>query len=244
MKWRTKISVHRKGDFYLRGYKLTDLIETRSFTETIFLVLRGRLPDKKEQLILNAILVAGIEHGIEVPSAFVARTVASTGNSTTAALAAGILSIGEWHGGAVEKAMTILRNGTPPQILVHKALSQGEKLPGYGHKIYKKGDPRTAALYHLAKKLKFGKKYLERARIIERELKRQAKRALPLNIDGAIAALLLELGFEWRLGKAFFALARMPGIMAHVEEELNDENPYRRFGPEDVEYVGPPLRRR
>ena len=63
-----------------------------------------------------------------------------------------------------------------------------------------------------------------------------------MNIDGAMAALMLELGFDPLFGKAFFAFARFPGLIAHVYEEATNEKPYRRFHEEDVEYIGVPPR--
>ncbi len=242
MKWRTKISVNKKGEHYLRGHKLTGLIGKLSFTEAAFLAIQGRLPKKNETRMLDAVLVATIEHGVEVPSAFAARVSASVGNASNVALAAGMLATGDWHGGAIEGAMKALRDERTPAELVRETLAQGGRLSGFGHKIYKKEDPRASALIRLAKKLKIGTKHLNRAQAVQKELRRQTGLTLPLNVDGAIAGILLELGFDWRLGKAFFAFARMPGMMAHVEEEMKNEKPYRRLDEGDVEYLGPEIK--
>ena len=244
MKWRTKISTHSDGDLYLRGHKLIDLIGSATFSQAIFLAIAGRMPTKKEEKMLDVILISGIEHGVEAPSAFSARVVASTGNQMNAALAAGVLAVGDWHGGAIEAAMRLLERPEVPAELVRESLARDVRLPGYGHKIYKTEDPRTKAIFVAAQKLGFGKKYLARARAIERELAKQSGKTLPLNIDGAIAAVLLEFGLDARLGKAFFILARMPGMIAHVYEEMRDEKPYRRFDEEDVEYIGPELKKK
>jgi citrate synthase len=241
MKWRTKISVHKDGSLYLRGKKLTDLIGKASFPAVAFLAIQGKLPNENEEKMLNAILVAMIEHGVEVPSAFVPRTVASTGNPVNAALAAGILTIGEWHGGAIEAAMKLLSNETPASEIVRESQEKKTRISGYGHKIYKDEDPRAIALSKVATELGIGQTYLAKAREIEKELTAQTGKTLPLNVDGAVAAILLDLGFDWRLGKAFFAFSRMPGMMAHIQEEMTDEKPYRRFEEDDVEYLGNPI---
>ncbi len=242
MKWRTKISVNKKGEHYLRGHKLAGLIGKLSFTEAAFLAIQGRLPKKSETRMLDAVLVATIEHGVEVPSAFVPRISASVGNPSHVALAAGILSTGNSHGGAIEEAMRNFSLKTGPAGLVKERLARGERLAGYGHKIYKDKDPRAEALIALAKKLKFGQKHIARAEAIRKELLKQAGISLPLNVDGAIAAILLEMGFDPVLGKAFFVFARMPGMMAHVEEEMKNEKPYRRLDEGDVEYLGPKIK--
>lgn len=238
MKWKTAISVHKNGETYIRGEALTKLIGKYSFTEAIFLVLKGALPNKREKEMLDAIFVASIEHGVEAPSAFVARTVVSTGNPMNAALAAGFLATGDWHGGAIEQAARMFQSAQTPAQIVSDALTKKERISGYGHKLYKDVDPRAMAIFAKAKKLKFYGKYVGRAIAIQKEFEKQSGRKLPLNIDAAIAAIISELGFDWRLGKAFFALGRLPGIIAHAHEEMVNEKPYRRFEENDVEYIG------
>jgi citryl-CoA lyase len=241
MKWRTAISTHNDGELYVRGIRLTELIKEAGLAEVIFLVLGGRRPEKNEEKMLEAVLISMIEHGVEVPSAFVARSVASTGNPSNSALAAGILAIGDFHGGAIEKAAFYLQSSETPQKIVADALQKKEHLPGYGHKIYKTEDPRATALFKKAEELGLARKYLSRARDIEKELARESGKSVPLNVDGAIAAIISELGFDWRLGKSLFVLGRLPGLIAHVAEENKNEKPYRRLDPEDVEYNGPTL---
>ncbi len=242
MKWKTKISVHKDGELYIRGYKLVDLIAQYGFLEGIFLVIQGRLPNKNEAELLSVCLLSCIDHGVEVPSAFIGRVVASTGNSVNAALAANMLAIGDYHGGAIEQAMAMLSRPEDAKTIVAEALASKERLPGYGHKIYKDADPRTKALFERAAGLGFGDGFMKKAILIEAELAAQSGKQLPLNIDGALAAILLMLGFSPRLGKAFFALGRMPSMMAHIVEELENEKPYRRFEEGDVEYGGPAIK--
>lgn len=238
MKFRTAISTHRDGKFSVRGKNLLPLIEKNSFVEVLFLLLRGTLPTKKEERMLNILLTAMIEHGVQAPSAFVARTVVSTGNPVNAALAAGILSIGDYHGGAVEQCAKHLQSTETVDTLVDDVLKKGERMPGFGHKQYKDKDPRTEVILHNAKRLGFFGTYASRALEIENILEKKTGKKLPLNIDGAVAAIMLELGFDWRLGKAMFILGRLPGIIAHAHEELVREKPYRRLEDKDIEYDG------
>lgn len=238
MKFKTSISGQKDGEFSVRGEKLTDLIGEISFTEGIFLVLKGKKPSEKEKQLLDAVLVSAIVHGLEAPSSFVPRVIASTGNSITAGLAAGVLAIGEYHGGAIENAMKLLLSGKSADKIIEGALANGERLPGFGHKIYKDADPRAAALLKYLKSLNIKSKYADLALEIEAELKNKTGKKLPLNIDGAMAVALCELGFDPLLGKAFFALARFPGMMANIEEELKNEKPYRRLDDGEVEYAG------
>jgi citryl-CoA lyase len=242
MLWKTKISVHKDGDLYVRGVKLTQLIAERSYPEAVYFVLKGSFPTSAEAEVLGACLVACIDHGVEVPSAFVGRVVASTGNSVNAALAADLLAIGDYHGGAIEGAMELLTRTGDPKDIVAAALAKKERLPGYGHKIYKESDPRAAVLFVRAAKVGFDDALIKKAFHIEKELATQSGKTLPLNVDAAIAAILVTMGFSPKIGKAFFALGRMPGMMAHIIEEIENEKPFRRFEEGDVEYSGPEIK--
>jgi citryl-CoA lyase len=235
MKWQTKISRDKSGEHYIRGNKLGELIRENSFTEVIFLLLVGRLAKRNETAMLDAILVAGIEHGISVPSAFVPRTSVSVGNAVNAALAAGLLSIGDWHGGAIERCMITLSERTDAKDIVRSALEKKKIIAGFGHKTYKSEDPRSQALLQKSQELGFHGEYIDKAQEIEQELEKQKGKKLVLNVDGAMAAILLTLGFNFSLGKGIFALSRLPGMLAHIEEEMLEEKPYRRLDDSDVE---------
>lgn len=241
MKWITKISTHKEGILYVHGKQLTKLIGTLSFPEIIFFILKGKLPKINEAKLLDAILVSCIEHGVEVPSAYVPRVIISTGNHINAALAGGLLAIGDYHGGAIEKAAYYLQNNKSAKEIVANSLSKKEYIAGLGHKIYKNIDPRSEALFKIAKKLKLNGKFIEKAQNIAKEFEKESGKKLVLNIDMAIAACMSELGFDYKLGKAIFCLGRLPGMIAHTYEEAIEEKPYRRFEESDVEYRGPKI---
>ena len=235
MEWKTSLSKSDKDETLIRGYELKELMKNVTFTEAIFLLLKGELPNKNERAMLDAIFVSSIDHGINPPSIIAARSVASSGNSLNTAVAAGISAIGDYHGGAIEKCAKLLSETTDPIRLVKESLENKQKLPGYGHKIYTE-DPRTKTLFDIAKQNNLLGRYCKLALEIENELEKQKGKKLCLNVDGAIAALILEMGFPWTLGKAFFIISRVAGISAHVHEELTTEKPFRRL--EDSKYTG------
>lgn len=241
MKWITKISAHKEGTLYVRGKKLTKLIGVLSFSEMVFFILKSRLPKPNESKLLDAILVSSVEHGVEVPSAYVPRVIISTGNHINAALAGGMLAIGDYHGGAIEQAAYYLQNNKSAKEIVAESLLKKERIAGLGHKIYKDIDPRSEALFKIAKKLKLSGKFIEKAQNIAKEFEKESGRKLVLNVDMAIAACMSELGFDYKLGKAFFCLGRLHGMIAHTYEEATEEKPYRRFEESDVEYRGPKI---
>ena len=236
MQFKTNISKTKDGKHSIRGYDLVDLIKTKSFIEVMFLLLRGDFAKENEKKLLEAMLVAATENGIEAPSIFVPRIVAASGNDAHVALAAGMLAIGEKHGGAAEKAAKFFADHmkeTPEAVVEdHK----NEIIPGFGHKVYKEEDPRSKALYEKAKELGFSCNYFNFAYEIEKELENKKSKKLPLNIDGALACCMLELGFDAKLGKALFLISRIVGMSAHVLEEMQQGNSYYRLNENDITY--------
>lgn len=206
------------GEPLVCGIPLAVLIAAAPFLDAVFLLLRGDRPNDRERAMLDAMLVACCEHGAENPSTAAARTAASTGNALHVALAAGFLAMGPKHGCAVEPAMRLLAIDEPPRTVVERALVAGERLPGFGHKVYVESDPRTTALLARAETLSFRGRYVERALAIEVELATMKGKRLPLNVDGCLAAFLLELRFPSTAGNALFILGRLPGLTMHALE--------------------------
>ncbi len=237
-KYRTAITTHVEGRPYVYGYDLTRLAGDASFTKTIYLILKGEMPDKNAEKMLDAMLAIAIDHGVEPSSVVAARNVYSGGSPLQAAVAAGTLAFGEYHGGAIEAAMENFREylGSAKKMVDEFAKS-GKRIAGFGHRLYDV-DPRTERLIELSKDYGFYGKYVKFAKSLEEELSSGSKK-LPLNIDGIFAALLLEMGFNPKVGKGFFIIARIPGLVAHVVEEALREKPLRRLEEKDVEYDGP-----
>lgn len=243
--WKTAITDDSDGAGRIRGYKIEDLIGGKSFVETVWLLLRGELPGENETALFNAILVAVSDHGIAVPSVVAARVTASGGNSINTSIASGVLACGDSHGGAIEGCMKMLEEASKissdaksaAKIIVEKSETENSRIPGYGHKILQ-NDPRSAKLFYLTRKLNADEKYCELAEAISAELSRRKGRALPLNVDGAAAALLLSMGFPSEAGKAIFIIGRVAGISAHVMEEKQREKPFRRLGADEYAYDG------
>jgi citryl-CoA lyase len=237
-KYRTAITTHKNGKPYVRGYNLTKLAGKTSFTASIYLVLKGELPDEKTEKMLDAILTISIDHGIEPASVVSARNIYSAGSPVQAAVAGGILAFGEFHGGAIEAAMENFYGygGKDAQQLIVDLKAKDRRVAGFGHKLYDK-DPRTERLIDLAKEYGFYGKFVQFAESLEGEFEKGGKK-LPLNIDGIIAAILCEMGFDARVGKGIFIIARAPGLVAHVVEEATREKPVRRLTEDEVEYDG------
>lgn len=239
----TTVSGEKDGQFFLRGKNYSELIDSFSYTQALFLSITGKVPTKQQTELLDAILVACFDHGIAPASGFVPRVVAASGNESTHALASGILALGPYHGGAIENASLLLSRIKEENLvlseLVQRYRQEKKIFFGYGHKRYKDIDPRTKALFHKADAVGIANTYRGVAVELEREIEKVLGKRLVLNIDGAVAALLLDLGFPPKAGNAIFALARMGGMIAHVLEEYDLNQPVRRLDESQIEYTDP-----
>jgi citryl-CoA lyase len=244
-KWKTAISKINKGEIRVRGYDIAEMMEKLTFAQAVFLILKGELPNPAESKTMEAILVSSIDHGVTPPSVLATRTVVSGGNPINSAIAGGILTIGDTHGGAIEQCAKKLQKivkekddlEAAANEIVKKLLEEDGKMPGFGHRIHKV-DPRTKKLFELADKLQISGKHAKLILAIQDELVRQTGKEIPINIDGAIAAVISDMGFDWRLGKGFFIISRTPGLLAHAFEELTREKPMRKLRNTDCEYDG------
>lgn len=249
MSWKTSVTNVKTNELRLRGYRVDDLMGSIGFAEGIYLALKGRLPSEQEGLMFNAIFVSCLDHGPTPPSALATRTAASTGASLNAAVASGVLAINRFHGGAIHDCMGVLeqglddqsQSGVPIKEVADRLVSQyrdsKKRIPGLGHRIHT-DDPRTKKLFDLAKELGLAGNGVALIRAIKSSLQNQGK-SLPINVDGAIAALLIDLEVPQALANAFFIISRVPGLVAHYHEEIERERPMRRIHPTKHEYDGP-----
>jgi len=249
MEWKTKITKVEPNHLVTKGYRQEDLIGNIPFSHVVYLLLKNELPSKEHGKMMDAILTACIDHGTTPPSSMASRIVASGGVPLPTAVAAGILSIGDAHGGAIEKGAKFLQDGIKrmkeeklsiekiAEILVKESREQKKRILGFGHRVHT-SDPRTKKLFNLADELKISSDHIALSKEIKKELKKQISKDLPINVDGAIAAIISDMGFDHRLGKAFFLLGRVAGLTAHVYEEQTEFKPMRKIFSADVTYDG------
>jgi len=245
--WTTAITSIAPNEIRVRGYRIDELMGRVAFGEAVYLILRGELPGAAVGRLMEALLVSSVDHGATPPSTLAVRNAATTGAPLNACLAAGALAVNRHHGGAVESCMHLLARGVAraaaagataaAAALVAEEKAAGRRLPGFGHRLHS-DDPRSARLLALAREAGAAGVHVELAEAVVAELGRGGK-PLPLNVDGAIAAILADLGFAPELANGFFILARTAGWMAHVAEELAREKPMRRIDQAAAAYDGP-----
>jgi len=250
MRWNSKITKVEPNHLVTRGYRQEDLIGNVPYSHVVYLLLKGELPSKENGKMIDAILTASVDHGVTPPSAMASRVVASGGVPLPTAVAAGVLSIGDAHGGAIEKGAKLFQESVVrmneegktveeiAKIVVEEYKEQKKRILGFGHRVHT-SDPRQKRLYSLAEELKIAGDHLALSKAIEVELEKSTGKKLPINVDGAIAAIISDMGFDWRLGKGFFLLGRVAGLTAQVYEEQTQEKPMRKMFTVDCEYDGP-----
>ncbi len=242
MDYKTNISKVTENDVIIRGEKLSYLIKNWNFTDVIFLEISGRKPRKEESIIFEKLLVSIIDHGMGTASSQTARFVASSGNSLNVAVGGGVLSLGDYHGGATGKAMEQFyawQQKNPKEIakIIEELLLQKATIYGFGHKVTKDEDPRVTFIIEEMEKCSFKSSFLHLKEIVEKKFKEMKGKILPLNIDGLMAMILCDFGFPPHLGKGVFIIGRVPSLVAQALEELTSEKPVRRVDENEIQYL-------
>ena len=253
MEWRTAITKVEPNHISIRGYAIQDLIGKHSFGEVVYLLFKGELPTPDRGKLIEAVLVATVDHSVMAPSACATRFVASGGVPIQSAVAAGLSALGDHHGGAIEQCQKLLEEGVKrmqaekkspaemAEILLSEHKAAKKRIPGFGHP-YHTTDPRTQALFELARELKLDGDHIQLAVAIGEKSEKVMGRKLVVNTDAAQAAVLAELNFPWQLARGFFVISRAAGLSAHAYEEITRERPFRAVDLAEVKYDGVPDR--
>jgi citrate synthase len=216
---------------WVRGRDLAgELMGRVGFTDYFWLLVTGASPTPAQSRVLDATLVAIAEHGL-VPSVQASRmTLAAAPEALQGAVAAGLLGCGSVILGSAEAAgrffaEIVRRIGEGQEseaaaaALVREYRAQRRTIPGYGHPLHKRSDPRTERLLAIAQEVGTAGACTQVARVVERLLPEVIGKPLSLNVSGAIPAVLLDAGYPLHGLKGVPLLARAAGLIAHLVEE-------------------------
>lgn len=241
--WRTSIIDMAPGRIALRGHPIEELIGHVSLPQMIWLMTRGDLPSAEQAALLEAALVAGVDHGPQAPSIAAARMTATCGVGLNNAMANGVNMLGDVHGGAGEQCAALyydiaarLQSGAPLEEAVSAVLDawraeHGKIVSGFGHRFHKPVDPRAPRLMALvrdsARAGVVSGRFADIGETVQAQLSRT--RPIAMNIDGATAVIFCELGFPAPLSRGLFCLSRSVGILSHAWEQMQQGG--RNKGP-------------
>jgi citrate synthase len=227
------------GVIELRGRPVQELIGSASLVSVIWLLLRDSRPAPAEEALLEAALVASVDHGPQAPSIAAARMAATCGVGLNTAMATGVGMLGDVHGGAGEQLVGLLTeiveaeqaaagpdaaaglDAASLEAVTGRVLAAWQArtryVPGFGHRFHPvdpRRDPLLSMVDDAVRDGVVAGRYLRAARAVEAAL-----RPVPMNIDGATAVIYAELGFAAPLARGLFVLSRSVGILAHAWEE-------------------------
>lgn len=246
--FKTAVSEVEDGRVIIRGYSHEEIIGRLPYATATFLTIVGRLPSPAEARLLDAMLTSLLDHGFIASTVSAARYAASGNPQFIPAVAAGLLAAGQntlspEHSYALIAEARALRaeNGwddqRTAQEIVERRRRERRRLPGLGHPVHRGGDFRANVLFALADELGLSGDATTQFRAIHAEFVTQTGRSsIPINIDGCLACLGMDLGLSANQTVAIAVLAVLPGLMAHVIEEIEAGVPLRFIV--DGEYVG------
>jgi citrate synthase len=247
--FRSSISRIEDGHMNIRGYDHRDLIKHATATEVIFLTLMGRRPTAGECRVLDSIIAAVVDGGFMSAMAVAARYAVSGSASIPAGVAAGMATVG-YHTASPQRVAEMLHeiveaSGDPnPAKATDEAIEQAIRsrldakvsIPGLGHPTHKTSDPRTEALKDVAEEVGLADGYFALMERVRDAMQKVSGKNLVLNVDGALSALLVEMGFPGEEILAVNIIGSMTGVTTHVIEELRTGHPLRIVLDHDLSY--------
>jgi len=247
----SSVSEVTDGAVNLRGYSLEEVMRHCTFSDGVFLTIVGRLPDAAERQLLDAMLNSLLDHGFVASTITAARYIASGNPQLVPAVAGGLLAAGS-NTVSPQHAFDLIDRAASARTdrgltfekaaeeMVDECAAEGRRIPGFGHPTHKEGDFRADVLLELMESSGLARDGVRQYLEIHRQFVRKTGKTLPINIDGALAAIGYDLGWTATQTVAFALMSVLPGVMAHVIEELQSGRPLRHIT--DGRYDGNRLR--
>ena len=246
--WKTTVSHPSSEGVNIRGFQLSDIIGNLSFTSATFLLVKGCVPTPGETKVLDSILTAVLDYGLEKPGTAAARYVISANPSLPAGLATGMLAVGKHTLATDPTARFIAEKYAEYQSMeismpdyavaaVAQMKERKQRIPGIGHPAFKKTDPRAQRLRKIAVQHGVWCEAADLYEAIHGEFVTQPGRQdIPINDVGMMAVILHSMGFSPEEGTGMAILSTIPGLIAHISEELKANKPIRIIQPSQVDY--------
>jgi citrate synthase len=244
--WSTSVSDVEESAVYIRGYDLGDLIGKLSFASATYLLIRGRLPSAGESKMIDGILCSVLDYALKKPGTAAARFCVSSNPSMVAGLATAVLSAGEYSL-APDQTGNFLTATFPADTsdfegaanaLVEGMRARKERVPGLGHPVFRFTDPRSQQLKSLAVETGVWGNICEWYEAVHKAFTTQAnKPEIVINEVGMMGAILAQMGFTPAEMTGLAVISTMPGVVAHISEELQSKVRIRAISDTEVDYA-------
>ncbi|MBA6440768.1 citryl-CoA lyase [Streptomyces sp. GMR22] len=246
--WHSSVSRVTPHKVFIRGYDLEDLVGGLPFTAASYLLIKGELPTPQQARVLDAVLTAILDYSLHKPGTAAARYVVSANPSMVAGLAAATMAVGENTLATEDTARFITascaqyrESGRPMNAfaadLVERMAASKRRIPGLGHPVFKKTDPRAVILRRIAVEEGLWNQPAQLYEAIHAAFTaRPGKADIPINDVGLMAAVLVALGFSPEEGTGLAVISTLPGVVAHISEELTSGKPIRIIPDATVSY--------
>jgi citrate synthase len=245
--WSTSVSDVEDSAVYIRGYDLGELIGKLSFASATFLLIRGRLPNAGEAKMIDGVLCSVLDYALKKPGTAAARFCVSSNPSMVAGLATAVLSAGEYSLAPDQTGQflgaTFSQAGTEgfeeaANKLVEGMRARKERVPGLGHPVFRYTDPRAQQLKALAVETGVWGDICDWYEAVHKAFTTQAnKPEIVINEVGMMGAILAQMGFTPAEMTGLAVISTMPGVVAHVSEELQSKVRIRAISDNEVDYA-------
>ncbi len=234
---------------------LEKLNENEPFSHIIYRAITGNSKvNEKHSRMIEAMIVACVDHGVTPPSAQATLIAASTRTPYEVAVAHGVGVITDVHGGAGAKAAQFFNEcikkakkenidvSLATRNLMREYIEEGKRVEGMGHRVHTK-DPRRDVLWNLATQTDVAGEHVQLSKIISTIFEQVRGMSLPINVDGVIGSIVADMGLDPTIAKVLFIYGRLAGLSAHYFEEVASQPRMRQINFAEAMYKGKEMRK-
>jgi citrate synthase len=246
--WTTDISDIEEADVYVRGYSLGELIGRIPFSAATFLLIRGRIPTRGEAEMVEAMLCSILDYSLQKPGTVAARYCVSGNPQMAPGMATAVLSVGEYTLAPEDTGRFIADSYAAwkasgeemdayAEAFVAEFRASGRRVPGFGHPVFRFTDPRAQKLKSIAQANDVWTETCDWYEAVHRAFTTAAgKPEIVMNEVGMLAAIMAGMGFTPAEMTGIALISSMPGVIAHISEELETKTRIRIVPDEIASY--------
>jgi citryl-CoA lyase len=251
--WTTTVSDVEEADVFIRGYSLGDLIGRIPYSAATYLVIRGKIPTPGEARVIDAMLCSIIDYSLYKAGTAAARYCVSGNPQMVPGMATAVLSVGEYTLAPEDTGRFVIDSYTKMKAsgqdydafaakFIGEVRASGQRVPGFGHPKFRFTDPRAQKLKQIAQKEGVWGEIGDWYEAVHRAfIAATGKPEIPINEVGIMAAIMAQMGFTPAEMTGIALISSLPGVVAHISEELQTKTRIRIIPDEIAEY--PRLRR-